>query len=40
MTGFRLLTTDADFDHLDSVFLTRVRITYDQDTSIQEENER
>ena len=31
VTRFRLLTTDADFDHLDPLFLTRLRIAYDQD---------
>ena len=31
VTGFRLLTTDADFDHLDPLFLTRLRITYNQE---------
>ncbi len=29
VTKFRLLTTDADFDHLAPLFLTRLRITYD-----------
>ena len=28
VSKFRLLTTDADFDHLDPTFLTRVRIHY------------
>ncbi len=37
VSNFRLLTTDADFDHLDTVFLNRVRIVYDQDKQIAEE---
>ena len=39
VTRFRLLTTDADFDHLDPLFLTRLRIAYDQDTRASEENQ-
>ncbi len=34
VSNFRLLTTDADFDHLNPLFLTRLRIAYNQDTQV------